>query len=251
MAYDDLWEYAPDEGLARHGEFRLTVVEQPFPGGAGTLPAHDPVRAREFAASLGTVDAVVEEAGRIEAVERLPFATRADLDLVGVGCWGRVTEVNDPALVTAGGTFPLAEQADALAGRFPGAVVIGSARIDHGVAHRAQVIHHPDGVRLFAAGWSGEGDWDRDGSVREVVEAFGIGAGDLARAGVELDEPDGDFDWEGLARLALRRVAPPARTGRVLSVFRVRRAEEVAGDLEDTWIGDPDDSDDDGFDDEF
>ncbi|MET7644712.1 DUF6333 family protein [Streptomyces sp. NPDC005426] len=246
MSYDDLWEYPPDADIARHGEFRLTVVDRPFPQGDGDLPAHDPARAREFAASFGTVDAVVEESGRIEAVERMPFATRADLDLIGVGCWGAVTEVNDPALVATGGALPLAEQADALAARFPGAVVIGSARIDHPVSYRAHVIHHPDGVRLFAAGWSGEGDWDRDGRVRDVVEAFGIGPGDLARKSIELDDEPGDFAWDGLVRLALGRTAPLPRAGRTLSVFRVRRTEAIAGDLEDTWIGEPDGFADDG-----
>ncbi|MER7727987.1 DUF6333 family protein [Streptomyces sp. NPDC096323] len=240
MSYDDFWEYPPDRGIAQHGEFRLTVVEAPFPGGSGVLPAHDPVRARELTASLGTVDAVVGESGRIEAVERAPFGTRADLDLVGVGCWGPVTEVNDPALASTDGSFPLAEQADALAARFPGAVVIGSARIDHSASYGAHVILHPDGVRLFAAGWSGEGDWDREGSVREVVEVFGIGGQERAEAGIELDDDPEEFAWEGLTRLALGRVAPMARAGRVLSVFRVRRTEEVAGDLEDTWIGEPD-----------
>ncbi|MFF9342406.1 MULTISPECIES: DUF6333 family protein [unclassified Streptomyces] len=233
---NDFWEYPPEQDIARYGEFRLTLVEPPFPAGAEVLPAHDPDRAREFAAALLTVDAVVEEAERIEAVERPSFATRADLDLVGVGCWGAVTEINDPALALSGGNHPLAEQADALAERFPGAVVVGSATTDHHMTHGTHVIHHPDGTRLFGSGWGGEGDWESSGTPREVVAAFGIGADDLAREDVDLDADPGSFYWEGLARLALLRVTPLHRKGRTLSVFRVRRTEKTIGDLEETWL---------------
>lgn len=237
MTDNDFWEYPPEQAIAQLGEFRLTLVEPPFPAGEEALPPHDPARAREFAAAFGTIDTVVEEVDRIEATERSPFATRADLDLVGVGCWGTVTEINDPALVFTGGTFPLAEQADALSERFPGAVVIGSATIDHNLTHGAHVIHHPDGARLFAAGWSGEGDWDLLGTPQEIIDAFGISPDDLADKDIELDAAPGSLAWEGLVRLALRRTAPLFRKGRTLSVFRVRHTEEATGDLEDTWIG--------------
>ena len=241
MTDNDFWDCPPEQAIAWHGEFRLTLVERPFPTGEGVvLPAHDPARAREFAAAFGTVDTVVEEADRIEATEPPPFSTRADLDLVGVGCWGTVTEINDPALVFTGGTLPLVEQADELAKRFPGAVVVGSATIDHHLTYGTHVIHHPAGARLFAAGWSGEGDWDRAGTSQEIVDAFGIGPDDLARRGIDLDAEPGSFHWEGLTRLALQRVGPLLRTGRTLSVFRVRHTEEATGDLEDTWIGEDD-----------
>ncbi|MEU9531247.1 DUF6333 family protein [Streptomyces sp. NPDC048213] len=240
MSYDDVWEYGPDEPLVRHGEFRLTVVGPPFPGGDGELPAHDPARAAGLVAALGAVDAVVGEDGRIEAVERPPFATRADLDLVAVGCWGPVSEVNDPALAAGGDGSALAEQADALAARYPGAAVIGSVRVDHPVAYGAHVVQHPDGARLFAAGWAGEGDWDLEGGVAEVAGAFGIDADALRDAGVDPDAEPGDLAWESLTRLVLRRTSPLHRVGRTLSVFRVRRSEGTAGDLEDTWIGEPD-----------
>ncbi|MFJ9678046.1 DUF6333 family protein [Streptomyces sp. NPDC101194] len=237
MTDNDFWEYPPEQDVAQHGEFRLTLVERPFPTGGGALPAHDPSRAREFASALGTVDTVVEEVDRIEATERPPFATRADLDLVSVGCWGTVTEINDPALVFTGGTFPLAEQADALAERFPGAVVIGSAAIDYNVSYGTHAIYHPGGVRLFAAGWSGEEDWDRQGTPQDVVDAFGIGTDALEGKGIDLHAHPGAFPWEGLTRLALQRVTPLLRKGRTLSVFRVRHTEETTGNLEDTWIG--------------
>ncbi|MEU8619636.1 DUF6333 family protein [Streptomyces sp. NPDC048623] len=238
MTDDEYWTYPPEQGLARYGEFRLTMVEPPYAAGAEELPEHDPGRAREFAAGLRTVAAVVDEEERIGATERMAFGTREDLGLVGVGCWGPVSEANDPALAFAGGTFPLAEQADELVERFPGAVVIGSATVDHPLTFHTHVFHHPSGARLFAAGWAGEEDWDVEGSPYEIAEAFGIPSGALAERGVQLGARPGDFAWEGLTRLALRSVGPLLRTGRELSVFRVRRTEGTAGDLEETWIDD-------------
>ncbi|WP_327327879.1 DUF6333 family protein [Streptomyces sp. NBC_01210] len=117
MTDNDFRDCPPEEGIAQHGEFRLTLIERPFPAGGRVLPAHDPARAREFAGAFGTIDTVVEEVDRIEATERLPFATRADLDLVSVGCRGTVTEINDPALVFAGGLPP--RGAGGRAGRAP------------------------------------------------------------------------------------------------------------------------------------
>ncbi|MFE7352577.1 DUF6333 family protein [Streptomyces sp. NPDC057543] len=146
MADNDFWEYPPEQGVAQHGEFRLTLIERPLPTGGGVLPAHDPARAREFAAAFGTIDTVVEEADRIEATERPPFVTRADLDLVGVGCWGTVTEINDPALVFTGGTFPLAEQEDETGLLAPGASGEGPNRSRTGTgptrAGRGRKVRH-------------------------------------------------------------------------------------------------------------
>ncbi|MFJ3902920.1 DUF6333 family protein [Streptomyces sp. NPDC090025] len=233
---EGIWRHSAERELARYGEFRLTVVEPPFPAGADVLPDHDPVRAREVAEALGTVAGVLGEVSRIEAVERMPFGTRADLDLVGIGCWGGLTEINDPALAYPGGEFPLANLAEEVSRRHPAAVVIGSATVDQHATHHTQVIHHPDGTRLFASGWAGEGDWDLAGAPREIAVAFGVGADELEERGVDLDAEPGDLDWAGLARAALRSVSPLLRTGRTLSVFRVRRDGRTAGDLEETWI---------------
>ncbi|WMX43744.1 DUF6333 family protein [Streptomyces roseicoloratus] len=239
--HHDYWIRPADQDIARYGEFRLTLVQPPFPAPATTLLDHDVVRAREFAGSLLAVEDVLAEVERIEAVDRPDFATRADLDLVSVGCWGTVTEVNDPALACAEVDHTLLEQAEALAAGFPGAVVVGSATVDHPTTYGTHVIHHPGGARLFGAGWSGEGDWLHDGSAHAVAEAFGIGPGALAREGVDLDAPPGSLYWQGLARLALLSVTPMHRGGRVLSVFRVRHTEKATGDLEDTWLGGLDD----------
>jgi hypothetical protein len=68
---NDFWECPPEQAIAWHGEFRLSLVERPFPTDDGVLPAHDPARAREFAAAFGTIGTVLGEADRIEATERL------------------------------------------------------------------------------------------------------------------------------------------------------------------------------------
>ncbi|MER8046013.1 DUF6333 family protein [Streptomyces sp. NPDC094032] len=234
---DGFWMYPAEQELARYGEFRITVVESPFPAGADrALAPHDPERARELAEALGTVDGVLAEVDRIEAVERMPFGTRADLDLVGIGHWGDLIEINDPALAFIGGDFPLAKVAEELSRRHPRAAVIGSTTVHHHATHHTHVIHHPGGTRLFASGWAGESDWDLVGTPYDIAVTFGLGADELAERGVDLEAEPGDQAWEGLTRAALRSVGPLARAGRSLSVFRVRRDERTAGDLEETWI---------------
>lgn len=232
----DFWDAGEDEEIARHGEFSLTVVHAPFPGDAAVLPAHDPDRAREFVASFGTIDAVLEELGTTDATEPVPLATRRDLDLVSVGCWGNVTEIIDPALGHCGDSFPVLEQSLALRERHPDAVIIGSATIDYNMTYGTWVISHPNGTNLFAAGWHGEDNWDFDGDVRAVVESFGITADALAEKHVDLDEDVNGFYWDGLARLALGRVAPLNKVGRVMSEFRVRHTEDTTFDMEETWL---------------
>ncbi|MEW2297747.1 DUF6333 family protein [Streptomyces sp. NPDC006743] len=238
MTDNSFWDSAPDEPVARHGEFRLTVVHSPHPGPEGPLAAHDPVRAREFAAAFGTVDAVLGDLGTVPATDAIPLGTRSDLDLVRVGCWGGVTEIRDAALANIAGTFPVDEQADALARRLPGAVVVASVVVDHNSPYEAWKFVHPSGVNVFAAGWGGEADWTVLGDPAEVVTAFGIDPARLAERGVDPADEPGTLDWSGLARLALARVAPLDRRGLAASVFRVRHTEEATGDMEETWLQD-------------
>jgi len=236
MTDDSFWDSPPDQYLARHGEFRLTVVHAPYPGPEGRLAAHDALQAGQFAAAFGTVDAVLDDLGILPATDPVPFAVRADLDLVRVGCWGNVTEIRDPALANLSGTFPVDEQVDALAERFPDAVIIASAIVDHSTRWGAWKIVHPRGVNVFAAGWSGEPDWDFEGDPAAVIAAFGIEADRIAQEGIGIDDEPDAFDWSGLTRLALARVAPLDRRNLDASVFRVRHTEEATGDMEDTWI---------------
>ncbi|MFI0714412.1 DUF6333 family protein [Streptomyces inhibens] len=62
----------------------------PRPPGSSTdaadLPAHDPAVARRFAESFGTVDTILEELGTVPATADVAAGTRADLELVRVGC---------------------------------------------------------------------------------------------------------------------------------------------------------------------
>lgn len=172
MAEDTFWNVGEDQEVVRYGELALAVVRAPFPGGSVSLPAHDPERAREFVAAFGTVDAVREELLPASATEPVDLATRADLDVVRVGCWGGVTEIVDAALGNVGDDFPVWEQAQALRKRYPDAVVIGAATVEHDSTYGARAVLHADGPSVFAAGWHGEGDWDLQGDVRAVVEAF-------------------------------------------------------------------------------
>ncbi len=236
MSEESFWDADEDQEIVRHGEFGLTVVRAPHPGNAATLPAHDPDRAREFVASFGTVDAVLEELDPVRAVDAVPLETRRDLDLVSVGCWGGVTEIVDPALGHCGDNFPVLEQAEALRERFPDAVIVASATIDYHMTYGAWTIFHPDGTGLFAAGWHGEDHWDLDGDVAAVVRSFGISPKALAAADVDLDADVNVFHWSGLARLALAGVAPLHRAGRTMSAFRVRHTEDATFDMEETWL---------------
>lgn len=232
----DFWDADEDEEIARHGEFFLTVVHAPFPGDSAVLPAHDPARAREFVASFGTVDAVLADLGTSDATDPVPFATRRDLDLVSVGCWGNVTTIVDPALGHRGDSFPVLEQSDELRKHHPDAVIIGAGTVDHNMTYGTWVISHPNGANTFAAGWHGEPHWDFDGDIRAVVEAFDITTDALTEKYVDLDEDVNVFNWDGLVRLALGRVTPLNLVGRTMSGFRVRHTEDATFDMEETWL---------------
>ncbi|MBO3677381.1 DUF6333 family protein [Streptomyces sp. NEAU-YJ-81] len=130
MSDETLWDYPADEPVERHGEFTLTVVHPPFPGPDGVLEAHDEARARSFAEAFGTVDRVLDGQGTIPVTELIEVDTRADLDVIRVGCWGGVIQINDPALISLSESFPIEEQANALAERYPDAVIVAAAGMD-------------------------------------------------------------------------------------------------------------------------
>ncbi|MFD8542968.1 DUF6333 family protein [Streptomyces sp. NPDC059649] len=238
LTASSLWDLPPDADVVRSGEYELTLVRPGAPTDAAALPAHDPAAARRFAESFGTIDAVLEDLGTVPATDGASAGTRADLELVRVGSWGGVTEITDPGLVHCDGRFPVEEEAESLAERFPDAVIIASCTIDHHMTYGAYKIIHPDGTRLFAAGWYGESldFWDLDGSPADVVGAFGITAAELSDAWVDMDAAANTFHWEGLFRLALQKVAPLDHTGRIESVFRVRHTEHAIGAMEEVWL---------------
>lgn len=232
------WDVPPDADVVRYGAYELTLVQPGAPMDARGLPAHDPVAARRFAESFGTIDTVLEDLGTVSATDDASAGTRADLELVRVGCWGGITEITDPGLVQCNGSYPVEEEAESLAERHPGAVIIASCTIDYNMTYGAYKIIHPDGTRLFAAGWHGTSEeyWDVDGSPADVAAAFGITAPELSDAYVELNAAAHVFSWKALCTLALKKVAPLDHTGRSTSLFRVRHTEEVTGNMEEMWL---------------
>ncbi|MGV9856389.1 DUF6333 family protein [Streptomyces sp. NPDC003442] len=237
MSDETLWDFPADEPVERHGEFTLTVVRPPFPGPDGALPAHDEARARAFAEAFGTVGRVLDHQETIPVTELIEVDTRADLEVIRVGCWGGVTQINDPALISLSERFPIEEQAEALAERHPDAVIVAAADMDlPGADYGTWKIVHPDGARIFAAGFAGEEDWDVEGEVTAVLDAFGITREQAAAVGVDPAHPPRSFAWDALAGLALKAVSPTDRRGLMASVFRVRRTEDAVAAMEDTWF---------------
>ncbi|GAB7029199.1 hypothetical protein JCM4914_06600 [Streptomyces platensis subsp. malvinus] len=238
LTESSFWDLPPDADVVRSGAYELTLVRPGVPTDASGLPVHDPVAARRFAESFGTIDTVLEDLGTVPATDDASAGTRADLERVRVGCWGGVTEITDPGLVQCNGSYPVEAEAESLAERFPDAVIIASCTVDYELTYGAYKIIHPDGVRLFAAGWyaTSEEYWDVEGSPADVAAAFGITASELSDAYVDLDAAAHVFSWEGLCRLALQKVAPLDHTGRVTSLFRVRHTEDATGRMEEMWL---------------
>jgi hypothetical protein len=94
--------------------------------------------------------------------------TRADLELVRVGCWGGVTKITDPGLVHCNGLYPVEEQAESLAERFPGAVIIASCAIDYNMTYGAWKIIHPDGTGRTASVFRVKHTEDATGNMEEI-----------------------------------------------------------------------------------
>ncbi|MGW2404780.1 DUF6333 family protein [Streptomyces sp. NPDC001739] len=238
LTASSFWDFPPDADVVRYGAYELTLVRPGAPTDATGLPAHDPAAARRFAESFGTIDAVLEDLGTVPATDDASAGTRADLELVRVGCWGGVTEITDPGLVQCNGSYPVEKEAESLAERFPDAVIIASCTVEDKLTYGAYKIIHPSGVRLFAAGQyaASQEYWDVEGSPVDVAAAFGITAAELSDAYVDLDAAAHEFSWESLCRLALKKVAPLDHTGRLTSLFRVRHTEDVTGHMEEMWL---------------
>ncbi|MGW2346441.1 DUF6333 family protein [Streptomyces sp. NPDC001661] len=234
------WDEPADTKVRWHGDRRLTVVRHARPRPAAVpaagLPAHDPVAAREFAESFGTIERVLDDLGTVPAVERVFPETRSELEQVLVGCWGDVIEITDGGLVHCDGAHLVDEQAEALAERFPDAAVIASCVIDYSMPYGAWKFIHPDGTRVFAAGWDGEDDWDLEGSPADVAAAFGLTEREFAKAEIDLDAQAMSFDWSGLADLARESVSPLHHVERELSVFHVAHTEDAVGRMTEMWL---------------
>ncbi|MFI0226776.1 DUF6333 family protein [Streptomyces lydicus] len=235
MTDNSIWDCPPEAPVLRTGSFRLTMIERPFPGPAGSLPPHDHARARDIAAGLTTVEEITAGPEPRHDSDEFPHETRADLEQLRVGCWGPVTEITDAAFAHRGEFTPLADHAEALAKLHPNAALIGSVTVDFSIRYRAFLFRHPDGTQLWADGWAGEDPWTVIGNVHDTIDAFAVHS---ALEDVDFNaaaEPH-VMAWSELEDALLRTLMPVRRHGRMLSDFRVTRPREVAVHLEETWL---------------
>ncbi|MEU8686214.1 DUF6333 family protein [Streptomyces sp. NPDC048611] len=237
MTETTFWTCPPDREVGGHGDdHTLTLVLPPFPSGTVSFAPHDPEGARHFAENFDTVDEVLEELPPVSAAEHLAPGTRADLDLIRVGCWGNVISVTDPALVDSIGDLPLLGASAALRERHPDARIVGSANVDCGEDHTEDLIQLPGGVMLHAEGWPGVEPLDLTGDPHAVVRALGIGAETLVEEAIDLAEESDEIDWRALGRLALGPCDPWGRADLRMSVFRVRHTSSSTFRMEESWF---------------
>lgn len=241
MTENSYWTCPPDAPVPGSGTHSLTVV---LPGAGGPWtewPANDPDRAREFAAALGTVEAVLGYEGERTIAEAFSSATRADLDLIRVGVWGDVLAVSDPALVDDGDAWPVLAQVEALATRFPGATVIGEASVGRGARHEEAAWSVPGHPPVHSEGRPDSDDpshWTLTGAPWPLLAALGVTperakAADVAYAP---DDPAATY-WAGLGELILGDRRPWRRRKVRTSVFRVRHTREATDRMEELWLG--------------
>ncbi|MFF7178241.1 DUF6333 family protein [Streptomyces sp. NPDC008121] len=236
MADTDPWIRPPDHRVWGSGDATITLVLPPFPDRSEGFPAHDPAAARRFAEDFGTIDAVLEELTPLSPVDPVVLETRTDLDVVRVGCWGNVIALADPALADNGDAHPVREQVRALAERYPGARIVGSAHVDTGETHAEDAVVVPGAPALHSAGWSGEEPWTLTGDVWAVLDALGITPEAVEEEDVEIDEDPRFTEWEGVSRLAQGPCRPWGRKELRMSVFRVRHTEAATRRMEEIWL---------------
>ncbi|MFF4697299.1 DUF6333 family protein [Streptomyces chattanoogensis] len=235
-------ELDPDEDVRVNWSGNtLALLFPPFPApGATDSPAlapHDPVRARRFVESLGTVE---------EILEQLPDRTwddvpepevRADLDLVAVGCWGNLLQIVDPALASDLIVLAMDEEIARQRERHPQARIVASLTLDYGNTYYEDTVDLPSGESVKAGGWDcDESDgWQVYGDPEEVLRAIGVDRAAAADAGFDLDEEVPQRIWSNLGDLALGG-HERYDDSLPISVFRVRRTKRAAGDLEEVWM---------------
>jgi hypothetical protein len=228
-----------DQEVNGYGEFTIAVVLPPFrPHSRSSLAnfaPHDPARARAFAESFPTIEAVLEELPDTDAVPASP-RTRADLDLVAVGCWGGIIGISDPAF--AGDSFDntLWDVTSALAERHPEARIIGSATIDRGENHDQTAVHLPGGLKLYTEGRPGPDQFSMDGDPHAIARAVGVSAEVLAAAYIDLDDEPWTIPWGHFGRQLLDPFHPWGYAGLRMSEFRVRHTEDATLHMEEIWL---------------
>ncbi|MEU8780361.1 DUF6333 family protein [Streptomyces sp. NPDC048637] len=237
MADTTFWTCPSDRGVPGHGDdYTLTLLLPPFPVGRVNFPSHAPERARHFAENFDTVDEILEELPPVSAADSLALETRADLDIIKVGCWGNIISITDPALADHIGDLPLLGASTTLRERYPDARIVGSANVDLGEDHTEDIIQLPGGLMLHTEGWPGVEPLEVTGAPQAVVRALGISSETLAEEEIDLDEESDEIDWQALGRLALGPCDPWGRADLQMSVFRVRHTSSSTFRMEETWF---------------
>jgi Family of unknown function (DUF6333) len=225
------WTCPPDRAVTGWGEYTITVLRPPFP--TATLAPHDPVQARRFAETFGTVDAVLEELPLTNTVSVFP-ETRADLDVIKVGHWGDVIGVWDPALADDGNMCPLLAETQALHERFPDARIVGSVTNDMGETHSEHSIHLPEGLMLHYSGWDST-LYDQTGDPHAVLRALGVTPESLAGTDAELAEEPAHTNWHAFGNLVLGPRDPWNFETVAMSAFRVRHTRASTSLMTEIW----------------
>ena len=235
MIDDGYWTCSPDRKVSGWGEYTITVLQPPFPASTARsalatvaeLGPHDPAQARQFVETFDTVEAVLEELPMTNTVHSAPW-TRADLDIVLVGCWGNVIGISDPALADNGFIEPLLTETTALHKRYPDARIVGAVAVDMGENHTEATVHLPGGLSLHYSGWDSE-QCDLTGDPHAILRALGT-------TDPELDEEDPSAtDWCAFGNLALGPRNPWNSEAVEISAFRVRHTEAYTVLMEEIW----------------
>ncbi|MDO0913899.1 DUF6333 family protein [Streptomyces sp. DT2A-34] len=233
------WTLPPDRMVrGSMGHCNITVLLPPFDVDARALPANDPSRAAEFAASFGTVDEVLEEIGPRSVLE-VPYPdTRAGLDVVQAAAWGHVLGFSDPALADDGNDTPLLTEARTLRERYPDARIVGRVDFSTGMTHTEDLVWLPDGALFHATGWCGDEPFEVTGDPGAIAAALGVSAEALEELGVHEEDP-ADVAWADFAALALGE-ADPWGWGRIqTTAFRARHSEFATSRMEELYFTGP------------
>ncbi|MFG2892497.1 DUF6333 family protein [Streptomyces sp. NPDC048248] len=237
MTEANFWTCPPDREVGGYGDdYTLALVLPPFPAGTVNFSPHDPEEARQFAENFDTVDEILEELPPVSAADHQAPETRADLDIIKVGCWGNVISITDPALADNIGDLPLLGASTTLRKRYPDARIVGSANVDLGEDHTEDIVQLPGDLMLHTEGWPGVDPLEVTGDPHAVMRALGISLETLAEEEIDLDEESDEIDWRALGRLALGPSDPWGRSDLRMSVFRVRHTSGSTFRMEESWF---------------
>lgn len=226
----------------RDSRTELTIVFPPFPPvgeavAASALPPHDPAHARRVVESLSTVADVVSAQGERPRRDVPAPRTRADLDVVAVGCWGDVVHVIEPALATDAIHYALEDEVRHQAKLHPQARLAGTVFLDMVADWSQYVLAAPGAGVVTAGGWDGI---EVEGDLAALLDAIGADLQTDLSDEVDLDDPDtlDDFVLSDLATLVRGglNLNYPHDQDLFVSVFQVRRPETTAGEMAEVWI---------------